>query len=129
MSGRVLLDTNIIIAMFAGEPTVTSRLKDCAAVFIPSVVLGELYYAAFKSGRVDENTSRVDGLAACGDVVECDAETARMYGQVKNELRARGRPIPENDIWIAAMARRHQLAVVTRDGHFDEVEGLIVEHW
>lgn len=129
MSGRVLLDTNIVIALFAGEPAVVTKLKECAAVLIPSIVLGELYYAAFKSSRVDENTARVDVLAAREGTLACDVETARLYGEVKNYLRSKGRPIPENDIWIAALARQHRLPVVTRDGHFKEIEDLPVETW
>ncbi|HEY4572503.1 MAG TPA: PIN domain-containing protein [Thermoanaerobaculia bacterium] len=41
----------------------------------------------------------------------------------------KGRPIPENDIWIAASARQHGLTLATRDGHFDDVDGLITETW
>jgi tRNA(fMet)-specific endonuclease VapC len=62
-------------------------------------------------------------------VLVCDVETARHYGRVRNELRRKGRPIPENDIWIAATARQHDLILVTRDPHFDEVEGLPIEAW
>lgn len=54
----------------------------------------------------------------------CDAETARQYGEVKNRLRLKGRPLPENDIWIAALALQYDLILVTRDGHFQEVENL-----
>ena len=51
------------------------------------------------------------------------------YGQIKNNLRAKGRPIPENDIWIAALAKQYGLTLVTRDGHFGEVDGLAIEAW
>ena len=49
--------------------------------------------------------------------------------KVKDELRQKGRPIPENDIWIAAIAREHKLVLATRDKHFDQVEGLKVDKW
>jgi tRNA(fMet)-specific endonuclease VapC len=62
-------------------------------------------------------------------VLACDAETAQHYGRIRNVLLAKGRPIPENDIWIAASARQHGLTLVTRDGHFGSVEDLIVERW
>jgi len=56
-----------------------------------------------------------------------DLNTAEEYGGIKAELKRRGRPIPENDIWIAASARRHDAILVSSDRHFDEVEGLHVE--
>jgi tRNA(fMet)-specific endonuclease VapC len=57
----------------------------------------------------------------------CDAATAREYGRIKEILRAKGKPIPENDIWIAAMAVQHGLTLATRDQHFGEVPNLVVD--
>lgn len=54
-TGRLLLDTNIVIALFAGEVAVQQRLTESGEVFVPSIVLGELYYGARKSTRVTEN--------------------------------------------------------------------------
>ncbi len=56
-------------------------------------------------------------------------DTARFYGTVKKRLQENGRPIPENDIWIAAIALQHGLTVATGDPHFDHVEDLLVEAW
>jgi tRNA(fMet)-specific endonuclease VapC len=56
-------------------------------------------------------------------------ETARQYGEVKNRLRLKGRPLPENDVWIAALALQHDLILVTRDAHFQEVENLQPVAW
>ena len=64
----------------------------------------------------------LSGISVGGDV-------AKEYGVVKQELRRKGRPIPENDIWIAATARQLKLALVTRDRHFDEVDGLTKVDW
>ena len=129
MNGRYLLDTNIVIALFANEPAITQRLGDAGEVFIPSIVLGELYYGARKSKRVGENLERIDEFAVGSAVLGCDTETARRYGEVKNELRQKGKPIPENDIWIAAITIQHDLTLVARDAHFGEVDGLKVETW
>ena len=129
MNGRYLLDTNIVIAIFADETVVRQKLAEAGEVFVPSVVLGELYYGARKSARVSSNVTRVDEFAANNIVLVCDVETARQYGQIKDELRAKGRPIPENDIWIAAVAKQYQLTLVTRDGHFNGVDGLLIEVW
>jgi tRNA(fMet)-specific endonuclease VapC len=129
MSGKVLLDTNIVIALFAKEVVVEQRLAEAEEVFVSSIVLGELYYGAQKSARVETNIARVNTFAAGSAVLVCDTATAQYYGAIKNQLRAKGHPIPENDIWIAALARQHQLTLVTRDEHFRAVDGLIVERW
>lgn len=55
-------------------------------------------------------------------ILPVDEATAKAYSEVRDELRQKGRPIPENDIWIAALARQHGQPVVSRDGHFDYVE-------
>lgn len=129
MSGRYLLDTSIVIALFAAEPDVQDQLARAEEVFIPSIVLGELYYGARKSTRVEENINRIDGFAARSAVLSCNTETARRYGELKDKLRRRGHPIPENDIWIAAIALQNDLTLVARDAHFLEIEGLRTEAW
>jgi len=130
MSGKVLLDTNIVIAIFAEETPVLERLAAAEEVFVPAVALGELYYGARKSGRAETNLARIDEFAVAAAILGCDTLTAQQYGRIKNDLRAKGRPIPENDIWIGAVAIQHDLAVATRDhDHFSQVLGLSVEVW
>jgi len=129
MTGRFLLDTNAAISVFACDAALQSRLSRAAEVFISSILLGELYYGARKSARVTENLQKISEFAAKSWVLGCDSATAQWYGEIKNSLRARGRPIPENDIWAAAIAMQYDLVVVTRDAHFSEVEGLAIESW
>lgn len=62
-------------------------------------------------------------------VLPIDLATTRQYAKVRNELRAQGTPIPENDVWIAALARQHGLPVVSRDEHFDHVPRLVRHGW
>ena len=129
MSGSVLLDTNILIGILAKDEAILSRLVETEAVFLPSIALGELYFGAFKSAHPDDNAERIDRLAASTAILYCDGTTALHYGRIKTGLRAKGRPIPENDIWIAAIAQQHGLTVVSRDLHFREIENLPVEEW
>ena len=129
MSGRYLLDTNIIIALFADEAIVKNNLSQADEVFIPSIAIGELCYGARKSRRTQANLAIVDELVVNSTVLECDAETARQYGEIKNDLRLKGRPLPENDIWIAAIAFQHNLILVTRDAHFQEIMNLQTATW
>ena len=129
MNGEYLLDTNIVIALFANEAVTIDHLKDAEEVFIPSIVIGELYYGARKSSRAKENLARIDEFAKDNVILNCDLETARSYSQVKFELKEKGRPIPENDIWIAALALQHKLTLISRDKHFTEVDRLTVDVW
>lgn len=124
MSGRYLLDTNIVIALFANEEGAKASLANAEEVFVPSIVIGELYFGAQKSERLAANLARIDEFVASNVILGCDTEAARCYGEIKNTLRIKGRLLPENDIWIAAIAIQHSLILMTRDAHFDEVESL-----
>lgn len=129
VSGNYLLDTNIVIALFAGEPSILDHLKDASEVYIPSVVIGELYYGAHKSSQARQNLRRIETLIARSSILACDAVTAFHYGSIKDQLRKKGKPIPENDIWIAAIALQFNSTLVSRDEHFSAVPELVVEHW
>ena len=129
MNGRYLLDTNAVIALFENETRLLERLATASETFVPTIALGELYFGAAKSRQATENAARIDQFAARSSVLGCDASVAREYGRIKNRLRETGRPLPENDIWIAATARHYGLALVTRDRHFREVEGLELQIW
>ncbi len=129
MSGRFLLDTNIIIALFANDPLVLEKLERAEEVFVSSITIGELYYGAYSSNRIADNIARIQEFASRNTILVSDLITAQYYGQIKNTLKAKGRPLPENDIWIAAIAQQYQLALVSRDKHFREIDNLSVETW
>src|SRR5713101_7853419 len=104
-TGRFLLDTNIVIALLQGDDALLAFLDRAPEVFIPAVVLGELFFGAAKSGRPSENTAKVERFAAGRSILSCDLHVAREYGRLRQRLREKGRPLPENDIWIAATAK------------------------
>jgi tRNA(fMet)-specific endonuclease VapC len=76
------------------------------------------------SSRVQENMKRLDEFARTMIVLPCDSATSTCYAAVKFDLRQKGRPIPENDVWIAAIARQYGLRLISRDAHFEKVDGL-----
>lgn len=88
-----------------------------------------MFFGAAESGRPSENTAKVERFAAGRSIIACDLDVAREYGRLKQRLREKVRPIPENDIRIAATAIHHGLVLVTRDRHFQEVEDLDTEDW
>jgi tRNA(fMet)-specific endonuclease VapC len=58
-----------------------------------------------------------------------DERTADLYGQIKTEVSAIGKKIPDNDVWIAAMAKQQGYPLATRDRHFSFVPGLNILEW
>ena len=128
-AGRVLVDTNVVIAYFRGEKDLHHRFTGVIPVCVPWVVLGELHFGAQRARRRQEQLDCIGDLLAYAEVLFADRETPEVYGQVKADLARIGKPIPENDIWIAAMARQYGLPLATRDGHFDHVPQLITLAW
>jgi tRNA(fMet)-specific endonuclease VapC len=129
MNGNYILDTNILIALFANEQTVVEALDSAESVLIPATVLGELYYGAYNSGRIEKNVNEIQLLSKQAEIIDVNSQTAKYYGQIKAQLKSQGTPIPENDIWIAALAVQHDIPLVTRDKHFKNIEGLALISW
>ena len=125
---RFALDTNIVAAYFNQEQSIQDHFQGIT-VFVPSIVIGELYFGAYQSQRIADNVKQIKDFVAITTILNCDAETGDQYGQIRLKLKAKGRPIPENDIWIAATALRYNLTLVTRDEHFKEVDGLQLAKW
>lgn len=124
-----MLDANAIIALQRGDAALKQLLIASTDVFLPVVAIGELYYGAYKSGRVEANRQNIVAFVANRVILHVDTDTADVYGQVKQGLRAKGRPIPENDIWIAALAIQYDLTLVTDDSRFAEVDNLRWQSW
>lgn len=129
IGNRFLLDTNIVSAWLQGDTPIADNIDKATAVYIPIIVIGELYYGASFSTQVQKNTENVKKLTSHYQILSIDEETTVMYGNIKALLRKKGKPIPENDIWIAAIAMQFNLSLVTRDKHFTEIEGMLQEAW
>lgn len=130
-SQRFLFDTNTIIAALKEEGSITRKLADLPSdsLFLPVIAIGELYFGALKSASPDENLARFQRFTANSSVVSCNEDTAQHYASTRDALRRRGRPIPENDLWISAIALQHDFTLVTRDSHFSRIGGLRTENW
>jgi tRNA(fMet)-specific endonuclease VapC len=126
---RSLLDTNAAIALLNGDARIIQAIGDSDQLNIPIISVGELYYGAENSAQVAENYAKVRQITAKYKILNCDLETAQGYGRFLRQLRLKGRPIPQNDVWIAALALQHGLILMTRDAHFNYVDGLMVEGW
>lgn len=123
----VAVDTNVAIALLRGNTQPLSstgvRLEDCA---LPVIVAGELLFGAQNSGRPAENLISYRTFILDLNSLLLDAVAAEHYAEIRLALKQKGRPIPENDMWIAAICRAHDVPLLTFDRHFAEVPGLRV---
>ena len=126
---RYALDTNIVSAWLEGDKTVADKMDEAAAVFIPIIVVGELYYSALYFTRVKQNLNNISRAVSHYTLLFIDETTCEQYGLIKASLRRKGKPIPENDIWIASLVLQYDLIISTRDNHFKDVDGLLIEEW
>lgn len=124
-----LLDTNIVIAIQNEDRSITKRMIPEAKVYLPAVAVGELLSGAHRSDRVHENLEAVKTICRDFPILPCNAGTAAAYGTLHAHLLNKGRPIPENDIWIAAIAHQRGLTLITRDAHFSYIDFLSILVW
>lgn len=124
MSGNsVALDTSVAIAVLAGQAG-TLLSQPPQDIVLPVPVVGELRYGALNSRRSAENLAEVERLVSRCRVLDITAATADVYARLRLGLKEKGKPIPENDLWIAALCVEHEVPLVTLDGHFDVIKGL-----
>jgi tRNA(fMet)-specific endonuclease VapC len=129
MSGEITLDTSAAVRFLNGDVTITKRVLALPEVILPMIVVGELLFGAENSTRPLQNLPRyLEFISACR-VVPLGRETATLYARTRLALKRKGRPIPMNDVWIAAQCLEHGWVLVTDDTDFDYVDGLILERW
>ncbi len=126
---RRLCKTNALSAVADGDTKVGPILQKAAEAAVPVIVLGEFRYGI----RLSHNRSRYEQWLAESivsyRVLFVDDNTAERYAEVRDELKRLGRPIPANDLWIAALVRQYSLPLLSRDRHFDSVPNLKREGW
>jgi tRNA(fMet)-specific endonuclease VapC len=124
----IALDTNVYSAFLRGMPAAVSALQSAREIHLPLIVLGELlsgFAAGARSAKNREDLARFMASPRVSILLP-DERTARHYAEIFAALRAAGTPIPTNDLWIAALARQHRIALLTYDIHFEAIPGLTV---
>jgi tRNA(fMet)-specific endonuclease VapC len=123
---KLLLDSNRLSDALAEVSEVLDRLEVAEVILVPAIVLGEIRSGFLRGKRPAENESRLSWFLAQDGVatLAVDGPVSHRYAALHRALRARGRPIPTNDLWIASLALEHGLVLYTRDAHFAEVPGL-----
>lgn len=123
---KILLDTNAISALFKGDSNILDRMIEADTIFISIFVLGEILYG-FKNGdKEKENNLLLKEFLSKPSIkiLNGTKETAEVFSEIKIKLKKKGKPIPINDVWIAAHAVETGSVLVTYDKHFDLIEGI-----
>jgi tRNA(fMet)-specific endonuclease VapC len=126
MTPKLALDTNAYRALDDGNPKLGELVKTTAQIGVPVIVLGELYYGIFLGSKQRENLSNLNRLLALPrvELLHIDEVTAKLFGEIATELRRAGRPIQQDDMWIAALCKQHGYMLATADKDFDAITGL-----
>ena len=125
---RIIIDTNFYVAFKRNDAEAVNLLQRADYIGVNTVILGELL-AGFRCGnRERENRLELDQFldSARVYIVVVDDQTSEFYAQVFSELRRIGRPIPSNDLWLAASALQHGLALATYDDHFKYISSVLL---
>lgn len=124
---EALLDTNVLRHFLTGDSDAVEAVQRTRQLCINSVVLAELLTGFAMGSRAEANRRLLSRFLSSPRVtlLSIGPETAEHYADICSRLRRKGRPIPTNDMWIAASAREHGLVLFTRDAHFQEVDGLL----
>lgn len=120
----MILDTNALSALADGDVALEPVLRQATEMAIPVIVLGEYQFGIRRSRNRKPYERWLAEMTAACRVLAVDESTAGLYAEVRDELKHSGRPIPSNDLWIAALVRQYGLPLLSRDGHFDFVAGL-----
>ncbi len=124
---RIMVDTNAYSGFKRGDGGIVETLARADEILVPAIVLGELR-AGFKGGRREgDNLRELEEFLATPrvSVHPLGEETAIFYAEIYTTLRAEGKPIPTNDLWIAAAALETGSILISRDAHFEAVPGLV----
>ena len=125
---RIAIDTNIYTSFKVNDQNVVETFRNCDLIGVDITVIAELFSGFSLGDKEKKNREELEAFLNSPrvEILLHDLETADYYALIVKRLRAKGRPIPTNDIWIAANAMKHGLALHSFDNHFEEIEGLLL---
>lgn len=123
---RVAIDTNRLTDLFRGDQSLSKQLAACEKVYVPLIVLAEMLAGIYGGNRQPQNEALLRSFLTKPTVVILSPgrETSEYYARIFVQLKRAGTPIPDNDLWIAALALEHDLHLITRDRHFQKIPQL-----
>ena len=120
----MILDTNALSAFFDGDDALKRLISNRGNLYLPVVVLGEYRFGLLHSRERKKREPGLEAFISACQILLIDTGTVQPYAEIRSELKMSGKPMPSNDVWIAALARQHNLPVVTRDSHFSHVSAI-----
>lgn len=124
MSGKIAMDTDVSIKFLNGDTTIDAILLKYSEICLPAIVVGELVFGALNSKHAEQNLARHRKLIHSTKILAITEATANTYARIRLALKKKGKPIPENDLWIAATCIEHKLPLMSSDGHFEYIDLL-----
>ena len=124
---KVLLDSNAYSLLMRGHAEVAGLVRRAEEVLFSAVVVGELMYGFRRGTQFERNAADLRSFldSPYSTFVDVGPVTADRYSRIASALRAKGRPIPTNDVWIAAHAMETGADLVSADSHFEHVDGIV----
>ena len=125
---KILLDSSAYSHLKRGDRRIAEIVRGSEEILLSTIVIGELLYGFRKGSRLERNLKELHGFLSSPyvTVMTVSFATADRYARIAASLRAKGRPIPANDIWIAAHALEAGVDLVSYDRHFDQIDGLVL---
>jgi tRNA(fMet)-specific endonuclease VapC len=125
----MILDTNAVSAIVNRDANARRLANAADLLCLPVIVFGEFEYGLLGSNKVKDLRPKFDYLIGASIPLPVDWDTGKVYASLKHKQRLIGRPIPENDLWIAALALQHDQPILSRDAHFDAIDGVRRVGW
>jgi len=125
----LILDTNSLSAWADKDDALEQKLPAAHQLALPVIVIGEYRYGVQRSRDRTRFENWLEQVIRATRVLEITVATTNSYADVRSMLHRKGKPIPASDAWISALALQHRLPVLSRDAHFDNVEGLTRISW
>lgn len=125
----MILDTNALSGFLGGDSKAILAVSRLKQIVLPVIVLGEYRFGIAQSRHKSRMERLFEEFLQSCIILEIDAITSRHYSEIRVDLMRAGTPIPANDVWIAALARQHSTAILSRDKHFDHVSAIKRAVW
>lgn len=120
----MILDTNALSAAADREAAALKIVANAESLAVPVIVLGEYRFGIAQSRYRKDYEDWLRDWITVVKILNVDERTSHHYATIGFELKGLGKPIPTNDLWIAALCRQHSLSLLSKDRHFDVVPGL-----
>ena len=125
----MIVDTNALSAIADERDQIRQVLGNAGAIAVPVIVIGEYRSGIARSRHYQRYQHWLDEFILASRVLDIDASTTHPYARIALELRQAGKPVPTNDMWIAALCRQHALPLLSKDRHFDSIRGIERIEW